>query len=133
MNDCNNNVTNYINIVNVLFYQNVLAGAEGAFLSNTNTGLNFRNFQWPMEQQTLENFLLGIFVPLDFAPEVSGIFAWMLRISEIQQFSEIPEIFLQYFRSICSRFQRCRIFGRMESTLILYALHFAVVELVTKQ
>jgi len=75
---------------------------KGVFHSTENYGLNFLKF--PVENgisfsgisgkednlamyiQSFGNFLLGISVPFDFPPGISGIFVWMVRISEIQQF-----------------------------------------------
>ena len=38
--------------------------------------------------QTFENFFLEISVPFDLHPGISGIFGWMVRVSEIQQFPD---------------------------------------------
>ena len=41
--------------------------------------------------QIFENFVPEVFLPFYFAPGISRIFGWMVRISEIQQFSEFLE------------------------------------------
>ena len=55
--------------------------------------------------QIFEFFFLGISVPFDFHPEISRVFGWMLRFSEIEQFPDFLELFLENFHTICSRFE----------------------------
>ena len=55
--------------------------------------------------QIFEKFFLEISVPFDFNPRISGIFGWMVRFSEIQQFPEFLELFAGNFRAICPRFE----------------------------
>ena len=45
--------------------------------------------------QIFENFFLEISVPFDFHPEISWIFGWMVRFSEIQQFPDFLELLLE--------------------------------------
>ena len=47
-------------------------------------------------------FLLGISVPFDFPP---GIFGGTVRFSEIQQFPDFLETFLERFRTISPHFK----------------------------
>ena len=49
-----------------------------------------------------ENFWPEISVPFYFP---LGIFGWMVRISETQQFSDFPETFPGNLRTICARFE----------------------------
>ena len=65
--------------------------------------------------QIFENVFLEISVPFDFHP---GIFGWMVRLSEIQQFPYFLELFPGNVRTICPRFENFEIFGRILSTHI---------------
>ena len=65
--------------------------------------------------QIFEKIFLEISVPFDFHPGISGIFGWVVRFSEIQQFPYFLELFLGNFRTICPRFENFEIFGWMVS------------------
>ena len=67
--------------------------------------------------QIFENFFLEISVPVDFHLGIFGIFGWMVRFSEIQQFPDFLEPIPGNFRTICPHFENFGIFGRMESAL----------------
>ena len=54
-----------------------------------------------------------IFFPFNFAPEISRIFVWTVRISEIKQFPEFLETFSGNFRTICRCFQIFESIGSM--------------------
>ena len=60
-----------------------------------------------------EHFLLEISVTFDLHPRISGIFGWMVRFSDIQQFPDFLELFNGNFRTICLCFENFDIFGRM--------------------
>ena len=82
--------------------------------------------------QIFENFSLEISVPFDFHPGISGIFGWMDRFSEIQQFPDFLELFPGIFRTICPRFENFEIFGRMVSAQCLSAdEHYRVTWLIS--
>ena len=68
-----------------------------------------------MYTQIFEKNFQEIFVPFDFQPWISGIFGWMVRFSEIQQFQCFLELFPGNFGTICPRFENFEIFGRMGS------------------
>ena len=55
--------------------------------------------------QIVEHFFLGISVPFDFHPGISGIFGRISRVSEIQQFADFLELFPRNFSTICPRFE----------------------------
>ena len=65
--------------------------------------------------QIFDFFLLEISVPFDFHHGISGIFGWMVRFSEIQQFPDFLELFPGNFRAICPHFENFKILGRIVS------------------
>ena len=105
---------------------------KGAFHSTKMSGLNFR--QLPVANgtafskifkkddnltrytQIFETFFPGIFFPFNFAPRISRIFCWMVRISEIQQFPDFLETFPENCCTICRCFQIFESFGWMEQS-----------------
>lgn len=63
------------------------------------------------------NFLPRISVQFGF---LSGIFSWMVRFSEIQQFLDFLELFPGNLCPICPRFENFGILGRMVSARRFY-------------
>ena len=61
------------------------------------------------------NFIPEVFFPFNFAPGISRIFSWMVRISEIQLFWEFLETFPGNFCPISRCFQIFESFDWMES------------------
>ena len=82
---------------------------------------NFHKRGQPREvYPNFQKFFPGVCFPFNFASGISGIFGWMVRISEIQQFPEFLKTFRGHFCTICRCFQIFESFGWMES-----AHHFA--------
>ena len=68
--------------------------------------------QWRITSQGTSKISINwkISFPSDFPPRLSGIFGWMISISEISQFSEFPETSPGQFRTIYPRFPKLRRF-----------------------
>ena len=67
----------------------------------------------------------------NFAPGISRIFGWIVRISKIQQLSEFLETFPGNFCTVCRCFQIFESFGCIESAPSLRSLPLAFLLLIT--
>ena len=98
----------YLLIGRFPFNQNV--GFESSTTSSSEWNSIFLKFP--------KTFSLAVFFPFHFAPGIPRFFGWMVRISEIQQFSEFLESFAGHFCTICRCFQFFESFGGKETTLV---------------
>ena len=105
---------------------------RGSFHSIKTSGLNFRqlpvangtafskiswkgdNLAW-VYPNFLKFFPRSFLSAFNFAPGISRVFGWMVRISEIQQLSKFLETLLGNFCTICHCFQIFESFVWMES------------------